>query len=64
MSRVKHPTAWVWMIEEGLCYWAEPSKEALRRRSKPSPEAVPRMVRLVPEGDYRKLKKSLNRGVS
>jgi len=47
---------YAWLCDFGLCYWAEPSVEALKSRSKPSPEAKPVRVRLIQERDFRKLK--------
>ena len=43
----KEVTAWAWLMEGGLCYWAEPTREQLMAPGKPSPEAKAVRVRLV-----------------
>ena len=53
-SRRHHPPGYAWRLEEGaLCFWAEPSKDALVKRRKPSPGAVATRVRIVPIDDYK-----------
>ena len=44
--------AW-WSPELGLCRWAEPEGQALE--TKPSPECRGVQVRIITEGDYRRL---------
>lgn len=53
------PRAFAYELElgDGLCHWAEPTRERLERRSLPSPGAKIRAVRIVPEGRYRELLK-------
>ncbi len=53
----KHPLAWAWKMDGGLCYWAEPSrKQLMAKKDKPSPEAIPVRVRLVPVKEYTALR--------
>ena len=48
---------WAWMIKEGICYWAEPSKAKIESQNKPSPEAKPVKCMLIKYSEYLKLKK-------
>jgi len=50
--------AWAWVMEGRLCFWAMPTKEDLIGDGSPSPEARPVRVRLVPEVEYRRLRKA------
>lgn len=56
----EHPRVWTWRIEEGLCFGTYVSRADLERDGKPSPEAKAVCVRLVPEGDYRKMRRPAN----
>lgn len=57
MSRkpAKHPQVYTFELKEGLCYVTRRDKKDLEKMTKPSYEAVIRQVRIVPEGEYRKL---------
>ena len=52
-------TAWAWKCDFGLCRWAEPDRERLRRNGKPSPEAKSVAVRMIEEKEYRRLKRMM-----
>lgn len=54
-QRVVSGRGWAWQFDFGLGHWATPTKSKLTERGLPSPEAKPVMVRLIKEGDYRKL---------
>lgn len=45
-KRAKPVKAWTWKIEEGLCFYAHPTRERLLWDGKPSPEAVAVRVEL------------------
>jgi hypothetical protein len=63
----KHPVAWAWRCDFGLCGWAASKRSillesrglALGLRTRPSPEAKPTRVRLVPLADYKELDAAL-----
>ena len=60
ISKINAPRAYAWLIAEGLCQWAEPTKDQLTSgRNKPSPEAAPVQVRIVLEAEWRQIKKAL-----
>ena len=55
VERMVSGRAYAWLCDFGLCHWAAPTKDALRREGAPSPEAYEVPVRIITEKDYRRL---------
>lgn len=59
---LKHPRVWTYRLSEDcLCCWAKPFKQDLVEHGQPTPNATMQQCRLVPEGEYRKLKAAYDR---
>lgn len=57
--KIKKSPAWAWQLEDGsVCYWAQPSKEQLKKdRNKPSPGAKPIPVYLIVRKEFKNAEK-------